>query len=193
MFDLSLDNVILLVHIIAGVLLVGSSAFAPQVAGALRRAPNVESLLMCLDFGRRTSAANPALAFVLLGTGIYLGSAGWWSTGWFWVAAVSWVVNSALAAGVVQRSAAALAKAAARVGHGPVTAELDAMRRARAWDIAEQVMLASDVGVLYAMFVKPSALEAMFVIAGIFAVVFGWHAARSARRAAAEHAAAAQP
>jgi hypothetical protein len=48
---------------------------------------------------RRRSRANPAAAFILLGTGVYLGSAGWWTQAWFHVSLAAWLANSLLVSG----------------------------------------------------------------------------------------------
>ena len=181
MFDVSFHSAVFLAHVIAGVWLVGGSLFAPYIRRAILAAPSVESLLGWLDFGRRSSAINPLMAFVLLGSGIYLGSAGFWSQGWFYVAAVSWLIDTLVVVLVIQRSAAGLAKAAAQVGQGPITPQLDALRRSRAWDLGEQVMWASDLGMLYVMYMKPSALESCLVIGVLFASSFAVHAIRERR------------
>lgn len=178
MFDVSLATAILLAHVVAGVLLVGSSIFSSFIRRALVTAPSVESLLMWLDFGRRATAANLPIALVLLASGIYLGSTGWWSQGWFYVAAGAWVVNATLAGLVLKRSAVALAKAAARVGRGPVGPDLEALRRSRAWELAEQTMRANDIGMLYVMYMKPSVLESLLVIGAVLAASLAWHALR---------------
>jgi hypothetical protein len=178
MFDVSLDTAILLAHVLAGVLLVGSSIFSTFIRRAIVTAPSVESLLLWLDFGRRATAANPLIALVLLASGLYLGSTGWWSQGWFYVAAGSWVVNAALAGLVLKPSAMALAQAAARVGHGPIRPDLDARRRSRAWELAAQTMRATDLGMLYVMYMKPSVLESLLVIGAVFAANLGWQALR---------------
>ncbi len=185
MFDVSLGTAVLLAHVVAGVLLIGSSIFSSSIHRAIVTAPSVESLLVWLDFGRRATAANPFIALVLLASGIYLGSAGWWSEGWFYVAAGSWLVNSLLAGLVLKRSAVALAKAAARIGRGPVGPDLEALRRSRAWELAEHTMRASDIGMLYIMYMKPSVLESLLVIGALFAAGLGWQALRERAHARA--------
>jgi hypothetical protein len=185
MFDLSFDALVLLAHVTAGFYLVGGAFFAPHIRRAILGAPSVDALLAWLGFARKATAANPPVALALLASGIYLGSAGWWSTGWFYVALAAWVVNCVLAIGVIGRGASALAQAASRAPQGPVGADLDALRRSRAWDVAGQVMRANDIGMLYVMYVKPTVLEACLVIAVVLAVGFALHAGRARRQAPA--------
>ncbi len=185
MFDLSLYAIVLLAHITAGFYLVGGAFFAPRIRQAIVAAPSVDALRTWLGFARAATAANPPVALVLLATGVYLGSAGWWSTGWFYVALAAWIVNCALAIGVIGRTAAALGQAAAAAPHGPVGANLDTLRRSRAWDLAEQVMRANDLGMLYVMYMKPTVLEAVLVIAVILAAGLALHAGFTRRHAPA--------
>ena len=165
MFDLNAYSLALLVHVAAATILVGSSMFEPLVRRSVLSSDSVRELRLWLGLARRAARLNPIAALAVLGTGLYLGSAGWWDTGWFRVALGLWLLNSALAVAVVKRSASALGSAAARAGDGPISGELDALRRVPAWTVAAETMRASDLSMLYVMFQKPSALEACLVAA----------------------------
>jgi uncharacterized membrane protein len=155
MLEVSAYSLILFVHVLAGVALIGSGLFAPLAWRRMREAPSIAELRLWLEFSQRASKWNPAAAIVLLASGIYLGTLGWWSQAWFFVALAAWVINAALAGAVVGRAAGALGAAAARAGDGAVPAAVDAMRRARTWPLAHGALLANDLAILYVMFNKP--------------------------------------
>jgi hypothetical protein len=102
---------------------------------------------------------------LLLGSGLYLGASGWWTQPWFFVSIATWVVSLIVAVRVKERSACALASA---VGsrEGPVDEEVDALRRARPWPLAEAILRGGDLAMLYVMFAKPSLVVALVAVAG---------------------------
>jgi uncharacterized membrane protein len=179
-----------LVHIAAGTLLVGGSFFAPHVRRAIRSASTVEELRAWLDLARRASRTTPLIAMTVLATGVYLGSAGWWTQSWFFLSLAVWLVNSLLAVLVVQRAATTLARAAGQTGGGPVNDELERLRSAPDWDRAEEIMRACDLAMIYIMVLKPSLIESSVVLVGLVIAFLGIQAVRVRRppRAAA-HAA----
>ncbi|MFO7691934.1 MAG: hypothetical protein R6V57_02495 [Vicinamibacterales bacterium] len=184
MFDLSLYSVVLLVHIASAIVLVSSALFAPLTRHAVLRAPTLDRLRDWLDFLRRSGRANPPAAMLLLGSGVYLGSAGWWSQPWFYVALGAWAANLLLATRAVKPSAIALARAAASAGDGPVGPDVDRLRRSRRWELGEGIMRGNDVAMLYVMFVKPSAAESLLVVAlaGLACIGAEWVLARRMSR-----------
>jgi hypothetical protein len=117
-----------------------------------------------------------------LGTGLFLGSSGWWSQAWFWVALASWLANSALAAAVIQRLGRALGRATAAAGEGPVTGEIDRLRRSPAWDVAGDAMLANDLAILYVMLDKPGLAGALALLAAAQLALAGARLVRARRR-----------
>lgn len=160
-------SLVLFVHVVAAVALVGHSLGSPITRAALREVDTVGDVRRIVAFERRVSRWNPAIALVLLGSGLYLGSAGWWTQGWFYLSVAGWVVNAFLAGRVVGPWAEALMSAAAAAGEGRVPAGVDALRRSRRLAVAAQVMLANDIALLFIMMNKPSLLAS----AGVFAVV----------------------
>lgn len=167
MFDLSGRSAILLLHITAGFLMVGSSMFSPLTRRAILSARTVDALRAWLDFAHRASRANPVVALTLLGTGIYLGAAGWWNQAWFYVALAAWVVNSVLSVAVIERSTNVLARAAGRSGAGPLEPELEEMRANPVWDVAEEIVRANDLAMIVVMVVKPSLVESCLIVAAL--------------------------
>ena len=184
MFDLSLYSIVLLVHIASAIVLVGSALFAPLTRHAILRAPTVDRLRDWLDFLRRSARANPPAAMVLLASGLYLGSEGWWSQPWFYVALGAWAANLLLATLAVKPSVFALARAAAARGDGPVGPDVDRLRHSRRWEIAEGLMRGNDLAMLYVMFVKPTAAESLLVVAaaGLACLGIEWVLARRVTR-----------
>ena len=173
MFELSSYSLIVFAHVASAMTLVGHSLGSPLVHAMIRDARSLPALRAWLDFARQSARWNPAAALVLLGSGVYLGSAGWWSQAWFHVAVAAWVVNLLLAALVVKRSAAALGMAAARAGDGPVPDDVDRLRRLPGWAAAARTMLANDLAILYVMIGKPSLVESLAVMAMANAVLLG--------------------
>jgi uncharacterized membrane protein len=161
---LSMGSLILFAHILAAMVLVGSSLFAPLVRRGMKAAVSAADLAGWLDLGRRAAALNPPASLALLGTGIYLGLDGWWTQAWFWVAVGAWLVNASLATLVVRRAAAALGIANSRPGDGAVSADADRLRRSRAWDLAAGIMTANDIALLYVMVDKPTLVQSIAVL-----------------------------
>ena len=184
MFELSVYSVVLLAHIAAAIVLVSSAVFAPLTRGAVLRAPTLERLRDWVTFLEHSVRANAPAAMLLLGTGLYMGSTGWWSQSWFFVALGAWVANFVLATFVVKPAVAAVARAAAS-GEGPVNAGVDRLRRSRRWEVGEGLMRGNDFAMLYVMFVKPSGLESGLIVAAAAAVCVGleWALTRRAGRA----------
>lgn len=152
--------VVLYVHIASAILLVGGTAATRFAHSALRAAADLSALRGALDTLRRATCLNPALAVALLLTGAVLGR-GWWDAPWFWVAVVSWVANSLLAARLLVPAHQSLQRAAQRGGDGVVPAEVDALRHRLAPALALDVMVGLDFGMLVLMVLKPAVAGAL--------------------------------
>lgn len=163
MFAMTTYSLAVLVHVTAATLLIGRSMAERPIHRAIVAAPTLPLLRAWLEFGRRSAQANPVIAFAVLGTGLYLGSLGWWTESWFQVAAAAWVANSLLAARIIAPAARALG-AAASGGDGPVPPSLDAARRGAAWPLAAAVMRANDLAMLYVMLAKPLFAESVATV-----------------------------
>jgi hypothetical protein len=162
---------VLLVHIFTAVILVGTSLMAPLVRRFIQSAATARELAQWVDFAARATKLNPLVAIALLATGVYLGTAGWWVTGWFAISVLAWILNGVLAGAVVKPAFRALA-AAAGGEDGKVSAELDQLRHEPRLQIAEEVMLASDVVILLVMVLKPSlVVSASVLVAAIVGTV----------------------
>jgi|WetSurMetagenome_2_1015567.scaffolds.fasta_scaffold119003_2 hypothetical protein len=156
---------VLFVHVVAAMALVGHSLGTPITRAMSREAGSLAALRNIVGVEARLSRFNPLVALVLLGTGAYLGRAGWWQMPWFYVAAAGWVVNSILGVAVVKRDMQALGAAAAAAGDGPITRTVDALRNSTRLAVAQQVMLANNLGLLYLMMLKPTLAEALGALA----------------------------
>lgn len=163
-------SLVVFAHVLAAVALVGHSLSSPIARAMLKEAATVEDVRRIVALEGRMSRSNPLVALVLLGTGIYLGSAGWWYFGWFYLSIALWVVNSLLAARVVGPWAGALAAATAE-GQGRVSSRIDALRRSKTVSVAAQVMLANDIGLLFVMMNKPSLVASAAVLAALNAAL----------------------
>jgi hypothetical protein len=186
MADFSAYSLILFAHVVAGVGLLATGLFAPLTLHLIRAARTLGELRAWVAFEQRSTRWNPAAAFLLLATGVYLGSYGWWTQPWFFVALGAWVVNAALAAAIVKRTAGALAHAAQGPGEAPVPAGLNVMRWSRGWTAASASLLASDLAILYVMFDKPGLMASLLL--AVLANVVGVGTALARHRAAARAA-----
>ena len=150
---MSTYSAVLFVHVLAGIVLVGNSLLAPIVRNITCEASGVDALLRALNLERRTTRWNPAAALVLLASGIYLGSAGWWAEPWFHTSVAAWLANSFLAARVVMPLNARLVMAATQPS-GPDVKDIERARASQRWNLSLAVMLANDLAILYLMFTK---------------------------------------
>lgn len=185
-------SLVVFVHVLAGVFLVGGSVVSLFVRSAIVGAESTSALGMWLRFAERSTRFNPAVAMVLLATGIYLGSAGWWTSPWFFASIALWLVSGAYAARTIGAGAQALGKAVGPMPDGPVTAELDALRRRPSWQIAFDVLVAADLAAVFLMTNKPGILGSIGAIVVANAVTIGASAAVRRRRESAVTAAPAR-
>jgi uncharacterized membrane protein len=177
---------VLFVHIGSAIVLVGGGLVAtPAIRAAALRAGSVGELRMWFGFGKPFSVIDPISSLLLVGSGVYLASAGsWWAQAWVQIALGLWIVNAALAATVVRPAMTRTVTAALRSPDGPVTAELDRLRRSPRWGVTSDVMLASDVGVLYLMVSRPGYLMSAVVIVLAHLILQGGGAVLRSRRQA---------
>lgn len=174
MSEFSLYSSVLFIHVTSAVILIGSTLYAPLAHNQVRAANSLADLRRSLDLAVRASKWNPAAAFVLLGTGIYLGSVGWWTQPWFYVSIAAWIADTTLAVAVIGRHDQAMAVIAGRDDeNGPVPVELDAVRQSRAWGLAHAAMLANDLAILYVMFNKPDLTGSVALVLAANALALG--------------------
>lgn len=163
MLNISLYPAVLFVHISSAIALIGGSLVAPHIRTLIADASTVAELKTGLLLARRAARFNPLLAIVLLATGLYMGSLGWWHQPWFVVAFGGWWVNFLLATLVVKRNAIAIRQAALQEGEG-LSERVDRLRRSRGWMIAARVMLGVDFSLLYLMLNKPGLAGSLAVV-----------------------------
>jgi hypothetical protein len=176
MFHVTIYSLIIIVHVGAAAFLIGGGLSASVLRSLMTQARTGQELGLWLDFGRRAGRLNPAIAMVVLATGIYMGSSGWWNEGWFAFAGVLWMSDALLAVRGIQRSAVALGGALGRA-RGELTSEVIALRDAQTWDRCAAALRANNVTILYVMFEKPAVIECLVVAALAQAVSFGVYAA----------------
>jgi pimeloyl-ACP methyl ester carboxylesterase len=177
--DLSVYPMVLFAHVLAAVFLVGHSLGAPLILRYIRTAPSCSALRTWLEFAHNASKWNLLVALVLLGSGIYLGSIGWWTQPWFYVAAGAWVANSVLAKAGIERTTVAMALAAARAVDDRVPAEADRLRQSAGWRLALAGMIGNNLAILYVMFNKPTLAASLAVVALFNIVTLGTSLLRS--------------
>lgn len=172
---MGLYDLLVFVHIAAAVaLLSGSVVGSPAVRAAVRRARTTQEMRAYLGIGRPLPLLEPASALVVLATGVYLtGVASFWSQGWVQVAIAFWLVNSAVAGGMVKPVIRRVVAQAATLPDGPVGQHLDALRWSARWSIGGDLLLANDAAMLYLMTMKPGLAESLLVVAAANVVVAG--------------------
>ena len=153
--SLPIYEMVVFVHVFAALVLIGNAFGSARLRTEVRAARARAEVATFIGFTIRSTRINPLAALVLLGTGIYLGSYGWWSAAWFYVAAGAWVANLLLAVLAVNPAERAILDAAGRGTGDPIDDDLDRTRARRSWDLAAAVMLANDLAMVWVMYTKP--------------------------------------
>jgi hypothetical protein len=179
----SIYSSVVFVHALAATILMGSSLSFVFTRRAIRSAATVQELRGWLGFARTSAAANPVAALALLATGVYLGSQGWWTEPWFFVALAIFFFDVLYAVRRAHAVGAELGQAAGDAPAGAVPEALDRLRWSTGLDTPHDALLASDLAVLFIMFVKPGLVGCVAAI-GVAAVVVS--IARVRRRARGE-------
>lgn len=183
--NVSVRDFVLFIHIAAAAVLVGSSAMTPFFGRKIGAAATRAELLGWLSSLRLLTRANPFVALVLLLSGIYLGSAGWWTQGWFAVSVAAWILSAGLAGGVIKPAMMRMGMMAGADPAAPIDGALDQLRHARGWHVAEAMLLASDAAILWIMIAKPDLAPSIAILAVTMALFAGsallpWKAAATA-------------
>ena len=163
MFVTSTYSWIVLLHVTAAMLLIGSAVASFHTTQAMVDASSASALRTLLDVFRRVAAAGRPLALSVLISGVSLGSYGWWTQPWFYIAIGLWILQATLAARVLRPHAQALA-ATIRPSDTHISAEVAAVLSSRSWLVAAAVMHGNDFAMLYLMVNKPSPFESLIVI-----------------------------
>ena len=169
-------EIVVFVHVVSAVVLVGGGILAtPTVNAALLRAPTISDLRRWLSVGRPLGRINPISSLTLLASGIYLASVGeWWGASWVQIAVGLWLVNALLAITFLKPSMGEIAHLAFDAEGEEIVPALETARRSPRLTVTSNVMLASDLGVLFLMVVKPSRYLSSFLVVVIAQlVVFG--------------------
>jgi len=168
-------SILLFTHVLAATALVGGSIVAaPLVHIAVRRARSLGDLRAALGLGAPLRFINPTASLLVIASGVYLTTLlHWWQMGWVQVAAVLWLVNVVTAARVVAPRVGPIAAAAMAAGDGPVTDEIDRLRRSSRWAAGIAVLVANDVTSILLMTMKPGFTPAVLVVAAAHATLWG--------------------
>ncbi len=158
-------SLVLFLHVVSAVALVGHSIGAPLERAAIRQAATLGELKRWMVFAGRSARWNPLVALVLLASGVYLGTVGWWTQPWFLVALGAWFASSFIAGFLVKRTAGLTMEAAMKAGEGSVPPHVDALRRSAAWTFGAQSLLANDLAMLYIMMNKPGLVGSLAAVA----------------------------
>jgi hypothetical protein len=156
------------IHVAAAVALLGGSVMgSPAVRAAVRRARTAQEIRTCLAVGRPLMVLEPAAAFAVLATGIYLtNTGGFWSLGWVQVALAFWVVNAVVAGALVKPALGRVAQRAATAGESPVDQALNALRWSPRWSVGGNLLMANDAAMLYLMTMQPGLAGSLLTVAG---------------------------
>lgn len=163
MFTMSMYSWILLLHVTTAILLIGNAIVGWHVRAAIGAASSPAAVGTLLDVFRRAAHASPLLAIIVLTTGVYLGSYGWWSQPWFAVAIGLWILQATLSAKGIRAHVSALS-AAVHTGNATITPEAEAIRRSSSWLAISAVMRGNDFSLAYLMFNKPSLRESLALV-----------------------------
>lgn len=187
--------IVLFLHVLSATTLLGGGMVAATLfrVGA-RRARTYDGLRTVLAVGSPLRVINPAVALVLLASGVYLASLlHWWSLGWVRIAVALWIVNLVVAARVVGPHVGRLAREIVGL-EGPVSGAADRIRWSTRWTIGSSVMTTNDAAVLMLMLLKPSFALALEILAVAHAVHLGalaldaaWRGRSARQRMALQH------
>ena len=181
-------HLIRFVHIASAVALLACSVIAsPGVRAATRRATTTQDMRAYLAIGRPLHALEPASAFVVLATGLYLtGVAGFWQVAWVQVAIAFWIANSVAAATLVKPAMTRVAQALNSAPDGPVGQQLDGLRWSARWSLGGDILLSTDAAMLYVMVMQPGLAGSLVAVVALNLVIALLRVARS-RRGTLDH------
>ena len=170
---MGLYELIVFAHVAAAfALLSGSVVASPAVRAAVRRARTSQDVRAFVSIGRPLAVLEPVSAVIVLVSGIYLTSvANFWALGWVQVATAFWIVNAAVAGAMVKPAIDRIAAAAATAADGPVTGQLDALRRSPRWAYGGDLLMVNDAAMLYVMVMKPELAGSLIAVAGTILAV----------------------
>lgn len=153
---MDLYHVILFAHIIGAIVVVGSGFFLPFVAAGAARATALTSFRDWTNVVLQVSKAAGGFAAVILVTGLYMGiRSGRFDEPWLAVSLVLFVLNGALAGGVLGKHWKNVMARAEEAGDGPVPEDIRALTHDAKMHTIESVTLASDLVIVFLMTTKP--------------------------------------
>jgi uncharacterized membrane protein len=188
---------VLFLHLLGVALLVGSLSFSLGGFFRAQRAQTTGAIRSALDFVPLEEKLIGPTMLVLLASGLYMvGNGHWgWGTGWVDVAIALFVLMSFLGPVVEGRRIGALLERVKQVPDGPVTPEIEAMRRDPVLTHVAAFGACQVVAFLYLMTNKPSlggALAAV-IAAAVVSLVLGRLALRAPGRGAGAGAVTSEP
>lgn len=152
-------DVVLFLHIVGVIMLVISLAYTLGGLFAAQRATDVAGIRGALSFLPVAERLIPVAMMVILGAGLYLvsqGEAASWNTGWVDVALAIFALMSVLGPAVESKRTGRLRERALETPLGPVTEELEALRRDPVLTHTALFGSCQIVAFLFLMTVKPS-------------------------------------
>lgn len=168
---MSVYTLVIVIHVLAGMFLVGGAFAEAGLRLAIRRAGTRQDVLALIRHYAAALKPHPLVAFLLLGTGIWLGSSGWWSTAWFAVSATAWVMNVVLSVTTIKPSAKSVAAAAMSGSGDAVDAALETARTRRLWHLGASSLFANNLGFVWVMYMKPGLAGSLAAFAIANAVI----------------------
>lgn len=182
---MDLYHVILFAHILGAVIVVGSGFFLPPLVAGASRATSLSSFK---EWGgviqKMSKIAGPSAAVILL-SGLYMGiTTSRFDEGWLVVSLVLFVMNGALAGGLLSKHWNDVMVQAEEAGEGPVPAELRALTMSPRMHAIESVSFVNDIVIIFLMTNQPGWPGALIAVAVGAALTTGL-VARGARRSLA--------
>ena len=168
---MSVYTLVIIIHVLSGMFLVGGGFAEIGLRVAIRRAGTRPEVITLIRHYATALKPHPLVALLLLGTGIWLGSSGWWSAAWFAVSALAWVMNVALSLTTIKPSAKAVAMAAMSGSGDAIDETLDRARTHRRWHLGASSMFANNLGFVWVMYMKPDLAGSIAAFAVANAVI----------------------
>lgn len=182
---MDLYHVVLFAHIIGAVIVVGSGFFFPPVIAGAARATSLSSFREWGGVIQKMSKITGAAAAVILLSGLYMGiTTSRFDEGWIVVSLVLFVINGALAGGLLSKHWNELMAKAEEAGDGPVPAEVRALTLSPRMHLIESISLGNDIVIVFLMTNQPG-WRGSLVSVGVGVVLIAALAARGRHKSPA--------
>jgi hypothetical protein len=168
---MSLQPVVLFVHLLGAVVLLAGSLYGPLVRGAIRRADGAAAVRAWVRYAHDAARATPIAALAVVVSGVYL-ARGRWSEPWLVVSLFVFAASATLSLAIVETTLRRIGKLAA--ADGPVSDAVERLRASAGWELGADAQLANDLALLFLMVQQPPLAGSLAVVLLANAAALGY-------------------